>query len=134
MAKLQRLRQFMNETLPAAMVTAYKEHVVAVNLPDPDDRHVVAAGIASGATLILTWNVRHFPAKELKKFGLLRETPDTFLSDLYDKIPELVIGSLAKARRNLTRTHVSASDFVNILHGQRLVQLATRAQGHLRDL
>jgi predicted nucleic acid-binding protein len=134
MAKLQRLRQFMNETLPAAMVTGYEEHVAAVNLPDPDDRHVVAAGIAAGAALILTWNVRHFPAKELKKFGLTRETPDAFLSGLYDKVPELVIGSLAKARRNLTKTDVSASDFIDILDRQRLVQLGMRAQGHLSDL
>jgi hypothetical protein len=134
MAKLQRLRQFMNETLPAAMVTEYEGHVAAVNLPDPDDRHVVAAGIAAGATLILTWNLRHFPAKELQKFGLDRQTPDDFLSCLYDEVPEVVIGSLAKSRRNLTRTNVSASDFIKILDGQRLVQLATRAQGHLQDL
>jgi hypothetical protein len=134
MAKLQRIRRFMNETLPAAMVTGYEEYVAAVNLPDPDDRHVAAAGIAAGATLIVTWNLRHFPVKELQRFGLRRATPDTFLSDLYDRVPDLMIGSLASARENLTRTHVSASDFIDILNRQRLVQLATRAQGHLRDL
>jgi hypothetical protein len=134
MAKLQRLRQFMNETLPAAMVTGYEEHVAAVNLPDPDDRHVVAAGIAAGATVILTWNLRHFPVKELQRFSLRRKTPDTFLSDLYDQVPDLMIGSLAKARRNLKRTYVSAPDFINFLDRQRLVQLAMRAQGHLCDL
>ncbi len=133
-AKLQRLRQVMNEALPAAMVTGYEDHVAAVKLPDPDDRHVVAAGIAVGATLILTWNLRHFPARELQQFGLTRETPDDFLSGLYDEVPEALISSLARARRNLTKTNVSTSDFIDILDRQRLVQLAARARGHLQDL
>lgn len=52
-----------------AMVNGYEEQIPIVNLPDPNDRHVVAAGITAGASIILTWNLRHFPAKELKKFG-----------------------------------------------------------------
>jgi hypothetical protein len=134
MAKLQRLRLAMNDAFPTATVTGYDEHIAAVKLPDPDDRHVVAAGIASGAALILTWNLRHFPVKELQKFGLRRETPDDFLSGLYDEVPDLVIGSLANARQNLTRTNVSAPDYINVLHRQSLLRLATRAQGHLSDL
>ena len=68
-----------------AIVSGYEKHVPLVHLPDPNDRHVVAAGIAAGASSILTLNLRHFPAKELKKFGFRRETPDAFLSGLYDK-------------------------------------------------
>jgi hypothetical protein len=134
MARLRNTRLLVNSALPAAMVTGYEDHLAAVSLPDPEDRHVVAAGIAAGATLILTWNLRHFPAKELQKFGLRRETPDDFLSCIYDEVPDMVINSLAKARQNLTKTNVSASDFIDILDRQRLGQLAMRAQGHLREL
>jgi hypothetical protein len=116
------------------MVSGYEDHVAAVNLPDPNDRHVVAAGIAAGASIILTWNVRHFPAKELRKFSLRKETPDAFLSGLYDEVPDLMIGSLANARRNLTKSRVSALDFIGILRDQRLNQLANRAQRHANDL
>jgi hypothetical protein len=133
-AKLQRLCQVMNAMLPAATVTGYEKHIAAVNLPDSDDRHVVAAGIAADATVILTWNLRDFPPKELKKFGLRRETPDAFLSGVYDNVPELMVASLANARRNLTKTQLSAPDFVNMLPRQRLFQLAKRAQKHLGDL
>ena len=132
--RLQNTRRLMNEAVPTATISGYEDHVPAVNLPDPKDRHVVAAGIAACASIILTWNLRHFPAKELKKFGLRRETPDAVLAELYDKIPELTISSLANARRNLNKTPVSASDFVNILDGQKLIQLAKRAQNHLADL
>lgn len=99
----------MNDALPTAMVGGY-------------------------ASLILTWNLRHFPANELKKFGLQRQTPDALFSGLYDKVPDLMIGSLANARRNLTKSQISASDFIGILSNQKLVQLAKRSRKHLADL
>jgi hypothetical protein len=52
--------------------------------------------------------------------------PDAFLSGLFDKIPDLVIASLANARRNLSKSRLSASDFVDILQNQKLGQLAKR--------
>jgi hypothetical protein len=68
--------QLMNDALPSATVVGYENHIEAMRLPDPNDRHVLAAGIAAGATVILTWNLRHFPAKELKRFGFRRATAD----------------------------------------------------------
>ena len=132
--RLQYTRRLMNDALPLAMVTGYEGHVSGVDLPDPKDRQVVAAGIAAGASVILTWNVRHFPAKELKKFGLRRETPNTLLAGIYDEAPDLMIGSLANARQNLTRTCASASDFIAILCGQKLGALAKRAGARLGDI
>lgn len=78
--RLQHTCRLMNDALPTAMVKGYKHLVPTVTLPDPNDRHFVAAGIAAGASIVLTWNLRHFPANELKRFGLRRETPDAFLS------------------------------------------------------
>jgi predicted nucleic acid-binding protein len=132
--RLQTTRRLMNDALPAATVSGYRDHIPVVSLPDPDDRHVVAAAIAASASTILTWNLRDFPVRELKKFGLRRETPDAFLADLYDKIPNLTVGSLANARRNLSKTRVSASEFIHILNNQKLVHLARRVQKHLTDL
>jgi hypothetical protein len=134
LVQLQKVHRLLDDLLPAARVTKYEHHVAAANLPDPDDRHVVAAAMAAGAAVILTWNLRDFPVKELKKFGLHRETPDAFLSGLYDDVPELMIASLANARRNLTKTQVSAADFPGVLTRQRLFQLAKQVQKHLHDL
>lgn len=134
MERLRATRRLMNEALPTAMVSGYEKHITTVTLPDPDDRHVVAAAIAANASFILTWNLRHFPENELKKFDLRRINPDTFLSGLFDKVPDLVIGSLANARRNLSKTRVSASDFIAILNGQKLVQLAKQVEKHIADL
>lgn len=96
-ARLENARRLINEAVPTAM--------------------------AAGASTIVT-NVRHFPLKELKKFGVRRESPDAFLADLYDQAPELMIDSLANARRILAKTRVPASDFIAILNNQGLVLLS----------
>jgi hypothetical protein len=127
-------RRLMSDALPTAMVSGYEEHLPRITLPDPNDRHVVAAAIAADATLVLTWNLRHFPASELKKFGLRRMTPDAFLSDLFDHLPQLVTSSLANARQNLNKSQVSASEFIGILEGQKLLQLARRVKRHVSGL
>jgi hypothetical protein len=104
------------------------------HISNPDERHVVAAAIAAGASIISTSNLKDFPAAALKKYGLRRQTPDAFLTGLYDHVPDLVVGSLANARRNLNKSRVSASDFIEILNHQKLTQLATRIRQRPTDL
>jgi PIN domain len=132
--RLKNTEQLMNDALPTALITGYEQLIPKVTLPDPNDRHVAAAAIAANATLILTWNLRHFPLTELKKFGLRRMTPDVCLANLFDNVPHLVVGSLANARQNLSKTRVSAPDFIRILENQKLVQLARRVEKHVSDL
>lgn len=43
--KLERRRAAMDQALPDACVSGYQRLVPAIELPDPDDRHVVAAAI-----------------------------------------------------------------------------------------
>ena len=132
--RLQNARRLMNYAVPTALVDGYHHHIRSITLPDPNDRHVVAAGIVAGATVILTWNQRDFPQAELKKFGLQSQTPDTFLAGLYDQVPELVVGSLTNARRNLSKTRISARDFIEILDNQKLKRFAVRMRKHLMDI
>ena len=70
-----------------------------VELPDPDDQHVVAAAMEAGASMIVTWNLRDFPVRELRKHDLARQTPDAFLVGLYEQAPDMLIALLANARR-----------------------------------
>src|SRR5271166_3141973 len=70
MERLQTTLRLMKDALPTATVSGYRDHIPAVSLPDPDDCHVVAAAIAAGASTILTWNLRDFRVRELKKFAL----------------------------------------------------------------
>ena len=124
----------MDEALPSAMVDGYETHVETIELPDPDDRHVVAAGVAAGASLIVTWNLRDFPAEELRKHGLTSQTPDVLITDLFERVPEATVGALANARRNLSQTRISAAEFAEILMRQGLIQLSARLGRNLADL
>lgn len=134
LTRLEAAKQLMTIALPAATVVGYEKHIAAVSLPDPDDRHVAAAAIEAGASTIITWNLRDFPVPELKKHNLVRQTPDAFLAGLYEQVPERLTGSLANARRNLSRTRVSAADFISILRDQRLTKLAAQIEKHVDDL
>jgi len=127
-------RKLMNDALPDATVTGYEAHIEAVTLPDPRDRHVVAAAIKARASVVLTWNLRDFPTRELKKHELVRQTPDVLLANLYKKTPDLTLASLANARRNLSKSRISASGFIDILRNQKLIQLSKNLKKHLTDL
>lgn len=48
-------------------------------IPDPNDRHVLAAAIKGGAQVIVTQNTKDFPRPALDDYGILCQTPDEFL-------------------------------------------------------
>jgi predicted nucleic acid-binding protein len=73
--RLQITRRLMNDAVPTATITGYEEHVPDVALPDPDDRHVVAAAIAVKASLLLTWNLRDFPRARLEEIRPSHDDP-----------------------------------------------------------
>lgn len=58
---LERTRSLMNASVRDCLVTGFQPLIPAIQLPDPDDRHVVAAAIHCGASLIVTFNLKDFP-------------------------------------------------------------------------
>lgn len=59
-------------------------------LPDPNDRHVLASAIASGADAIVTFNAQDFPGHVLAAEKLTRRDPDGFLWELQSRHPEVM--------------------------------------------
>ncbi len=57
----------MDKHAPDALVTGYRQLVPALNLPDPNDRHVLAAAVRGGASVIVTNNTKDFPAAALEE-------------------------------------------------------------------
>ena len=54
----------------------------ALHLPDPDDRHVLAAAVAGGADALMTLNLADFPTRTLAAHGIVRRDPDGMLAEM----------------------------------------------------
>lgn len=63
--QLERTRDLMNRHAADSLVTGFEHRIAQLTLPDPDDRHVLAAAIHCHAEVILTRNLRDFPASAL---------------------------------------------------------------------
>jgi len=74
----------MNDAFPDALVENYEGLIEGLTLPDPDDRHVLAAAIKANANLIVTNNLADFAEAELAKYGLEAKSADEFLTDIID--------------------------------------------------
>ena len=73
-----------NKAFPDALVKNYESLIDSLDLPDPKDRHVLAAAIKANANVIVTNNLKDFPEKILDSYGLSAQSADDFLTDLID--------------------------------------------------
>lgn len=71
------------------LVENYKDWLDGLNLPDPDDAHVLAAAIECGATTIVTDNTKDFPTAYLDAYGITTATPDGFSVECINANPVL---------------------------------------------
>ena len=83
LAQLTRTRELMNRHGGACLVTGYEAFIPTLSLPDPDDRHVLAAAITAHASVIVTFNLSDFPAQTLSAHKTRALHPDDFAASLY---------------------------------------------------
>ena len=90
----------LREHFPEAWVDEY-EPLVPLMTNDPKDRHVIAAAVKSDTKLIVTYNAKDFPPSSLDPWGIERQGPSTFLMNLYDLDPGIVVRKLTDQARNV---------------------------------
>jgi len=118
--RLERTRHLMDKALPDALVTGYEHLIDSIELPDWDDRHVLAAAIQCGARVIVTLNLGDFPAAALAKFGIEAQHPDDFVLALLETYPDLVIEALKSHRISLKNPPKTAAEYLADLGAQGL--------------
>jgi predicted nucleic acid-binding protein len=107
----------MKQAFPEAMVHGWEdvEPGILENWPDPNDAHVVAAGIRGRAELIVTFNLKHFPQDLLLQYGLHAVSPDAFLLDLWDLNQASVLEALRSQAQRTKNPALALSDVVERL-------------------
>lgn len=124
--RLARTRSLMNDAIPDCLVTEYEDLIESLILPDPDDRHVLAAAIRSAAEVIVTFNLKDFPKSTLARFNLEAMHPDDFLLLLFDAAPGLVCAAVKRQREGLRNPPKTAEELLVTLEGQGLTQSVAR--------
>lgn len=99
--RLSHTRELMNRAVPDCLVTEYEPFIERLTLPDPDDRHVLAAAIRCQAGVIVTLNVRDFPDEVVSRYGISVLHPDAFLAHLFDLKPAVVCTAVREMRASL---------------------------------
>ena len=95
-AALERTRSLMDRATPGCLVTGYTSLIPFPVLPDPNDRHVLAAAIVGRCDVIVTQNQKDFPKEALEPFGIETRHPDEFLCSWLALAPELFCSALRK--------------------------------------
>lgn len=118
--KLDRTKTLMNEAVLDCIVTGHMKLVPVLDLPDPDDRHVLAAAIHAGADAIVTFNLKDFPQKICEEYNLEVLHPDDFIRFQFDFDNAAVILAASQCRGRLKNPSKSAVEFLETLAQQRL--------------
>ncbi|HZL35399.1 MAG TPA: PIN domain-containing protein [Tepidisphaeraceae bacterium] len=129
-AKLARTRRLMDAAVPDCLVTGYESLIEGLVLPDANDRHVLAAAIAISADVIVTSNLKHFPAADLAQFQIEAQHPDDFVIYQFDIDPPGYCRAIKGQRERLKIPPMAVDPFIGLFEASQMPQTAARLRYH----
>ena len=99
--QIRRTFKLMNRACPDALQISDKQPHPRLNLPDPNDNHILAAAINTNSEIILTFNLKDFPSGILNQYKIKAQHPDDWLNKFYQSKPSDLLSSLEKCRTRL---------------------------------
>lgn len=126
--QLNRTVGLMNRAVPDCLVTNYEELIPSLELPDEDDRHVLAAAIRCDADVIVTANLKDFPQKVLDEYEIEAQHPDVFLSHLFDLNQVAFCYAVRELRASLKNPSKTVDELFDTFLKQGLASTVTKLQ------
>jgi|SRR5579875_222 len=123
--KAGRLRDLMNAAVRDCLVSGCEPLIDSLDLPDPDDRHVLAAAIKAGAQVIVTLNLKDFPAEKLAPWNIKAKSPEDFVLDQIGIDRQAVGACVQQIVDSRTQHPVTMDDVLNELARDGLVRAVT---------
>lgn len=123
---LERTRDLMNRHVRDCLVTGYQDLIPTLELPDPDDRHVLAAAIVSHSDVIVTFNLSDFPAEALEAYGIEAQHPDEFVMHLVDLNESAVLEAVKRQLAALKNPPMTLDTLAARIQAQGLAEFAAR--------
>ena len=111
--RLSAVVQLMCDSVPDCLVTHYEKLAGSIDLPDPDDRHVVAAAIVGHADAIVTFNIKDFPQAVLQPYGIDVQHPDEFVVNQLQLQKIQALSAIKKMRARWKNPARSAQELIN---------------------
>jgi hypothetical protein len=115
--------------MPANPLEFQKSLISGLALPDANDVHVLAAAIRCNANVIVTFNVKHFPADVIAAWGIDVQHPDEFADYLFDLHPDAVVEAAKKQRANLKNPELNVDRYLDNLLRQGMTQTVKNLAG-----
>jgi hypothetical protein len=104
----------VNRVFPDAVVTGHDE--LLAELPAlGKDAHVLAAAVRGGADVIVTHNVRDFPAALIDRYQVIVQTRDEFLGRHWRRAPEAVGRILIEQSAGTRAPHLTPREILDRL-------------------
>jgi predicted nucleic acid-binding protein len=122
--RLSRTRELMGRSIRDVLVVGCEPLINALELPDPDDRHVLAAAIRARAQLIVTHNLRDFPAESLERWDVEAVGPDSFVRAQIDLDRDLVVAAVVRIADSWRKPPGTPRDVLSRLEREGLVESA----------
>ena len=125
---LEKTRGKMDKFVPDALITGYEGLIDELSLPDPNDRHVLAAAIRGECNVIITQNLKHFPKEDVAPHGIEVLCPDDFLSDLLHLFPKKVCASVRNVLKRLKNPPYTPEQYLTNLKKNKLSKFASNLE------
>lgn len=126
--KVALLLELVNSAVPDCLVENYEFLIEGLALPDPDDRHVLAAAITGHADAIVTSNLKDFPKEILARHSIEVQHPDDFIMNQLELRPLEALEVIKQVRARMSNPARSAAELIEMVEKSQLPQTAQ----HLR--
>ncbi|MDX1837730.1 PIN domain-containing protein [Legionella taurinensis] len=128
--QLERIKKLMDSSVLDCLVENYEDIEGGLQLPDSNDKHILAAAIVSSCDVIVTFNIKDFPSEELDKYAIETQHPDDFLMHLTNLDLGKFCVAIKTTRMRLKNPPKNITEYLEILSNQGLTKTVLFLEDH----